>query len=157
MTPSHKFGVTPAKAGVHGQAKLRLRPWIPAFAGMTDMSHDHFDWYKVQEPRRTYLLHLRAQPAFSQMQKTLLKCRPTREIQALVRQCRPTHISKFAHWGAKFWKGAPQGKAEGNDAARPAGRLTVEAAFFASSRYVPDRLSPKFRKGQNKCWINVVS
>jgi hypothetical protein len=94
---------------------------------------------------------------FSQMQKTGLKCPPTRGIQTLVRQCRPTHISKFAHWGAKFWKGAPQGKAEGNDAARPAERLTVEAAFFMSSRDVPDRLSPKFRKGQNKCWINVVS
>jgi hypothetical protein len=29
------FSVTPAKAGVQGHTKLRLRPWIPAFAGMT--------------------------------------------------------------------------------------------------------------------------
>jgi hypothetical protein len=28
--------VIPAKAGIQSHAKQRLRPWIPAFAGMTD-------------------------------------------------------------------------------------------------------------------------
>ena len=27
--------VIPAKAGIQGHGKQRLRPWIPAFAGMT--------------------------------------------------------------------------------------------------------------------------
>ena len=32
--------VIPAKAGIQGQRRV-LQPWIPAFAGMTERSHDH--------------------------------------------------------------------------------------------------------------------
>jgi hypothetical protein len=40
MNPlSLSFSVMPAKAGIQGKRRS-LRPWIPAFAGMTELKRD---------------------------------------------------------------------------------------------------------------------